>query len=97
MKHYIIVKWNELVTDKAAMAERAEGAFAGVTALPGVTDCRVIRSCSSRPNRFDLVIAMEMTEEGLACYDASELHKRWKADFTQYFASKAVFDCEEGL
>ena len=94
LKHFILVKWNSAVTDKEEMARRAEAAFAGAAEIPGVSGCRIVRSCSERPNRYDLAVCMDLTEEGLRAYDASELHKNWKADFSAYFEGKAVFDCE---
>ena len=95
MLHHIIVKWNEQVTDKAEMAERAAEAFAEATAIPGVTRCDIIPSCSDRENRYDLMIRMEMTQEALVLYDASPMHKAWKENFTKYMEKKAIFDCEK--
>lgn len=94
MKHHIIVKWNENAAGKAEMAERAAKAFAGAEMIEGVTACELIRSCSERPNRYDLMIRMEVSAEGLKNWDDSEIHAAWKRDFGPFIASKAIFDCE---
>lgn len=95
MLHHILVKWNETVADKPAMAERAEEAFRGARAIPGISGCEVIRSNSDRANRYDLMIRLTMTPEALPLYDESEMHKAWKRDFSAYIDKKAIFDCEE--
>ena len=41
-----------------------------------------------------IMIAMTMTEEGLARYDVSEMHKRWKAEYGDRIALKTIFDHE---
>lgn len=94
MKHYIIVKWNEKVTDKAAFAKRAEEIYAACTQIDGVEAYRVIKSNSDRKNRFDLMIEMTLTAQGLANYDASEMHRLWKSEMSEYFEAKAIFDCD---
>ena len=94
MLHHILVKWNDQAADKAEMAARAAEAFADATAIPGVTRCDIIPSCSTRANRYDLMIRMEMTPEALELYDVSPMHKAWKENFTKYMEKKAIFDCE---
>lgn len=95
MLHHIIVKWNEKVADKEEYALKAEEAFAGSTKIPGVSAVEVIRSNSERANRYDLMIRMTMTPEGLANYDVSDMHKAWKENYGPFIGSKAIFDCEE--
>ena len=94
MKHHILVKWNDSVGDRLAMIPRVEEAFRDAVNIPGVSGCEVIPSCSDRPNRYDVMIRMELTPEGLLNYDASSMHKVWKEQFTVYMASKAIFDCD---
>ena len=95
MLHHILVKWNETVADKPAMAERAEEAFRGARAIPGISGCEVIRSNSDRANRYDLMIEMDMDIKALPAYDASETHRSWKRDYAAYIETKAIFDCED--
>lgn len=47
-----------------------------------------------RPNRYDLLIALEMDVADLPTWDASDLHKQWKADFGSLIEKKAIFDCD---
>lgn len=94
MKHCIIVKWNEKVTDKDLFYNRTCEAFSGVLELDGVSGLKVYRTCSGRANRADLMVEIECTEAGLLVYDASDLHRAWKEDFGEYIASKMIFDYE---
>lgn len=94
MKHFIIVKWNEKVTDKESFAKRAQEIYSASLSLPGVEEYRVIRSNSERQNRFDLMIEMTLSEEGLENYDRSEMHRQWKTEMGEFFEAKAIFDCE---
>ena len=45
-------------------------------------------------NRYHIMIAMTMTEEGLERYDVSEMHKRWKSEYGDRIALKTIFDHE---
>lgn len=94
MKHYIIVKWNEKVTDKSLYYKRACDAFNYVTKIAGVTALKIYQSNSDRANRADLMIEIECTKEGLANYDVSDLHKEWKKNFSEYIGEKTIFDHE---
>lgn len=95
MLHHILVKWNDKVTDKQNMVSLAAEAFADAERIPGVTRCEIIPSCSSRVNRYDLMIRLTMTQEGLEAYDASEMHKAWKKNFSEFMESKCIFDCAD--
>lgn len=94
MKHYIIVKWNDKVTDKDAFAQRADEIYAASAAIPGVDGYRILKSNSDRKNRFDLMVEMTLSAEGLAAYDQSDMHKLWKSEMGKYFEAKAIFDCD---
>ena len=94
MKHYIVVKWNNLVENKKEMFEKAKEAFSEATKIEGVYSCEFFSSCSSRENRYDLMILLEMSEDGLLNYDVSEMHVSWKNNYGQYIEKKAIFDCE---
>lgn len=95
MLHHIIVKWNDQVTDKPKMTVLAAEAFADATQIPGVSRCEIIPSCSGRANRYDLMIRLTMTPEGLEAYDVSDMHKAWKTNFSGFMESKCIFDCAE--
>ena len=95
MLHHILVKWNEQADSREVMLSRAAEAFAGAAEIPGVESCELIPSCSDRPNRYDLMIRMKMSPEGLKAYDVSPMHKAWKDNFSRFMESKAIFDCED--
>lgn len=94
MKHYIIVKFTE-GTDVAALTEPVRSIFAETLAIPGIRGLEIKRSCSDRPNRYDLMIILDMEPEALAAYDVSEPHLRWKSEYGDCVAKKAIFDCED--
>lgn len=94
MLHHIIVKWNEQVTDKTAMAAQVTDLYAAATDIPGVHGVTLKPNVTDRPNRYDLMIALDMDAEALPTWDASNLHKRWKADFGGLIEKKAIFDCD---
>lgn len=95
MKHYIISKFKpeykdqlkEMLPDITALFKRA-------LKLDGVTDVQVIPNVINRPNRYDLMIIIEMTPETLPVYDASDFHHQWKDQYGTMLESKAIFDAE---
>ncbi|MDO4500430.1 MAG: Dabb family protein [Erysipelotrichaceae bacterium] len=92
MKHYIIVKWNDEVTDKELFYNKAYEAFKNVTDIDEVTGLNVYKNNSDRSNRYDVMIEIECSKQGLLNYDVSTLHKEWKDNYSKYIASKAIFD-----
>ena len=94
MKHCIIAKFNDTVTDKAAMIDRVEALFSSAPALDGIHGHTVLRNCVDRENRYDLAIVIDMDKAALPAWDASGLHREWKSRFGSYLASKAIFDFE---
>ncbi len=93
MQHYIIVKFTE-GTDVKALAEPVREIFAGTLSIPGVHGVDLKVSNSDRPNRWDLMIVLDMDPEALPAYDACEPHRRWKAEYGPITAKKAIFDCD---
>ena len=94
MLHHILVKFTPEAGEHARLEARIRALFAEATAVPGVEDVRVISSCVSLPNRHDLMIVLTLSREGLAAFDASSVHARWKAEFGALIAQKTIFDCE---
>ena len=94
MKHHIIVKWNDRVTDRAALMEELEQLFSEAPEVEGVRGASLIPNCVDRPNRYDLMIVLEMEKDALPFWDASEVHLRWKEKYGGLVGSKAIFDCE---
>lgn len=94
MKHHIIVKFNEQVNDKAALYSELSALFSRCTEVEGVHGCTLIPNCIDRPNRYDLMIVIEMDKDALPRWDACEIHHTWKDSYGHLVGSKAIFDCE---
>ena len=94
MKHCIIAKFNDSVSDKAAMTSQIEELFSSAPSMDGVHGCTVLKNCIDRENRCDLAIVIDMDKAALPAWDASELHREWKSGFGSYLAAKAIFDFE---
>ena len=94
MKHHIIVKWNETVADKQAIIAPIRELYNGCSAIDGVRGAQLIENCIDRANRFDLMIVVEMDKDALPVWDSSDVHKRWKAEYSDRIAAKTIFDCE---
>ena len=96
MQHHILVKWKERPEDAAGRLREVEEIFQGALSVPGVQAVRIIPNVIDRPNRYDLMIVLTLPADALPGWDASELHRRWKAVYGDRIASKAIFDREEG-
>ena len=94
MLHHILVKWNDQVADKLAMADRVRAVFAPAGSVPGVRRAMIKPNVVDRPNRYDLLIVLDMVPEALTAWDESDIHKNWKADFSSLIEKKAIFDCD---
>ncbi len=93
MKHYIIVKFVE-GSDVGALLEPVGAIFHETLRIPGVHGVVLKPSNSERPNRYDLMIEMDMEPEALSAYDCSEPHLRWKREYGELVEKKAIFDCD---
>ena len=94
MKHYIIVKFVE-GTDVKALVDPVKAIYDETLSIPGVHSVDFKLSNSDRANRYDLMIVMDMGKEALPAYDVSEPHIRWKTEYGDRVARKAIFDCDE--
>ena len=94
MKHHIIVKFTE-GTDVQALLPPVREIFDECLKIPGIHGVELKTSCIDRPNRYDLMIAIDMDKEALPAYDVSEPHHRWKDTYGPITAKKAIFDCED--
>ena len=70
MKHYIISKFRPGTPWREYLPE-IEAIFARTLTIEGVHGVDIFPSCSERPNRFDLMICMDMDPAALPLYDAS--------------------------
>ena len=93
MKHYIIVKFNSDYDYKKEI-ENINKLFNEALKIEGVNKIDIYKSNSDRTNRHDLMIKMELTEQGLIDFDNSWIHKKWKEDYGKYIETKTIFDCD---
>ncbi len=93
MKHHIIVKFTE-GTDFHALEKPVRGIFEQTLTIPGIHGVDVRLSNSDRPNRYDMMIVMDMDKEALSAYDVSAPHLRWKSEYGDLVAKKTIFDCD---
>ncbi len=93
MRHYIIIKLKDR-SQKSEVAQNARSIFERTLAIEGVNSVSVYENCVDRPNRYDVMIEMEMQPEALALYDPSDAHMEWKRYCDPLLEAKAVFDCE---
>ena len=94
MKHHIIVKFNDTVTDKGRIAREALALFSELKGKNGIHDVQVKMNCITRENRYDMMIIVDMDKDALCFYDDSDQHKKWKKEYACYILSKAIFDSE---
>lgn len=94
MKHYIIVKLNGQGKEQKDLTARIRELFSRSTAIEGVHRVSVHTSVIDLPNRYDLMICVEMEREALGPFDASDIHREWKAEYAGYLETKAIFDCD---
>lgn len=94
MKHCIIVKWNESVTEKDELRSRVAGHFEKARVYEWIEDVAILPNCIDRPNRYDLAIVLSLAPEKLPLWDACPVHKDWKEGFSSLIAQKAIFDFE---
>ena len=69
--------------------------FEETLSIPGIHGVDLKVSNSTRSNRYDLMIVMDVDKEALPDYDISEPHIRWKNEYGDRIAKKAIFDCDD--
>lgn len=93
MKHYIIAKFKDR-EDTERLLPEIKALFQKAQDLRGVEGVIIHKSNSTRDNRYSIMIEMNLSPEGLENFDASEVHKEWKATYGDRLESKAIFDCD---
>lgn len=93
MLHHIIVKWKDTV-DKQETSQNVRALYESAVEIPGIRDVIIKDNVIVRPNRYDLMIALDMDEDALVTWDNSELHLKWKSEYGSLIESKCIFDCE---
>ena len=94
MKHYIIAKLKDS-SRKNELTEPVRKLFEELLEIPGIHNVQVKSCCIDRPNRYDLMIVIDMDPDALPVYDASKPHKQWKEQYGELLEKKAIFDSEE--
>jgi len=94
MNHYIIVKFNSNY-DYLKEINNITSLFNDSLKISGVDKVNIYVSNSELSNRYDLMIKMELTSDGLVEFDNSWIHKKWKEDYGKYIESKTIFDCNK--
>lgn len=94
MRHYIIVKYNGLVTDRDRMEREIRSLFAAAADIPGIHSVSVRPAVLRSEKRHDLMILLTMEPDALSAFDRSPVHSRWKKEFGPFVESKTIFDCD---
>lgn len=96
MQHHVIVKFNDTVSDKAALADEISALFKGMEGtVKGVHKVSPHRNCIDMENRYDLMIIVDMDKDALEAYSASPIHDKWINEYPQYLLSKVIMDYED--
>ena len=90
MKHLILVKFKEEVSDK--IIDDINALFKKALQIEGIYDIQIYKNIIELPNRYDLMIEIEMEKEVLLLFDSSEVHSIWKKKYSFYIQSKIIFD-----
>lgn len=93
MKHYIIVKFNEKCK-KEELIKPIKELFKKAVDIKEMKKIDIYESNINLPNRYDLMIKMDLSRAALEEFDNGEIHKEWKDKFGKYITSKTIFDCE---
>lgn len=93
MEHYIIVKFNNKIDFKKSIDPIVK-LFEKSLGIEGVDKVEVYTSCIDLDNRYDIMIKMKVTQEGLKNFDNSSIHREWKEQYGKFIINKAIFDCE---
>lgn len=93
MKHYIIVKFKNNYNYKLEV-NNIKNLFDKAKKIDGVESIIIKCSNSTRENRFDLMIEMDLTFKGLQNFDNSFIHYEWKNKYGEHIENKTIFDCD---
>ncbi len=92
MKHYLLLKLKDGVVSEQ-YANDIRPLFERVVAeTDGVEGCNVLVNTVARPNNYDVMVTLMLSQCGLDNYVNSPLHKDFKANYLNDVEKKAVFD-----
>jgi hypothetical protein len=96
MQHHVIVKFNDTVKDKIALADEIGNLFKGmVGSVEGVHKVSPHKNCINMSNRYDLMIIVDMEKDALEAYSNSQIHDKWINEYPQFLESKVIMDYED--
>lgn len=96
MQHHVIVKFNDSVKDKVALANEVGELFKGmVGTVEGVHKVSYHKNCIDMSNRFDLMVIVDMEKEALDAYSNSPIHTNWIDNYAKYLEAKTIMDYED--
>ena len=82
MKHYIIVKFNENA-EKEKLINPINELFQKALNIKEIVKVDIYESNIDLPNRYDLMIKMDLSKTALEEFDNGEIHKEWKDDISK--------------
>ena len=95
MKHLVMVKWNETVADKKAMAEEVLDLFKKAQAEnEEIGEIELVFNAVDLPNRYDCLFIIELEKKDIPVWNNCAPHLTWKNDYAKYVQSKAILDWE---
>jgi len=94
MKHCILVKYKESVDEarKEQLRSEIQALFGQLLPMDGIYKVELIPNVTSLPNRYDLLIRIEMDSAVMSAYYETEVHRRWKREYGELLDKKAIFD-----
>jgi len=94
MKHLIIARLKDR-QEKEKLVRPVQELFDRLLEMPGIHAVRVLPCSVDLPNRYDLMIEIDMDREALDAYAASEPHLTWKKEYGPLLEAKTIFDYED--
>ncbi|MBR0140586.1 MAG: hypothetical protein IJM17_09935 [Firmicutes bacterium] len=95
MKHLVMVKWNDSVSDKKALAQEVLALFERARDENAeIKEVSLVLNAVDLPNRYDCLFIIELDKENIPVWNNCGPHLIWKRDYSKYVLSKAIFDWE---
>ncbi len=94
MKHHIIVKFNSSAPKVSVIEPEIRTLFEKALCMDGIHGLEIKTNIVHRPNRYDMMIILDMESEALERYDSSDYHLQWKNQYGKFIERKAIFDSE---
>lgn len=89
-----MVKWNETVADKKAMAEEVYQLWCKGLENKEIRKITKHENLLEKPNRFDVMYVVELDPADMQVWVDCEPHQIWKNDYAKYVEAKAIIDLD---